>query len=176
VLVQAELMWREGEDVPRVTMKGFTLLSDMAKRARGRLVVALNDVGDVETLAELVAASKGKGRGELVASVATAAGVARVWIGRDYLLDAETMAQVARAFGADRVMARRSIRRGWRWSVRARASGGWGRGPQTPFVPGSHLSIGVWGQRPEPPEASYRRQPSIPSLRTTRARRSMRLA
>jgi DNA polymerase-3 subunit alpha len=105
VLVQAELMWREGEDVPRVTMKGFTLLSDMAKRARGRLVVALGDVGDVETLAALVAGAKGKGRGELVASVATAAGVARVWIGRDYLLDAETMAQVARAFGADRVMA-----------------------------------------------------------------------
>jgi DNA polymerase-3 subunit alpha len=105
VLVQAELMWRDGEDVPRVTMKGFTLLSEMAKRARGRLVVALAEVADVETLAELVVGAKGKGRGELVASVATAAGVARVWIGRDYLLDAETMARVARAFGSDRVMA-----------------------------------------------------------------------
>jgi hypothetical protein len=31
--------------------------------------------------------------------------LARLWLGRDYLLDAETMARVARAFGAERVMA-----------------------------------------------------------------------
>ncbi len=103
VLVQAELMWREGEDVPRVTLRGITLLAEMAKRARGRLVVTIADAADVPQLAALVAGARGKGRGELVAEVATAAGLARVWLGRDYLLDAELMAQVARAFGAERV-------------------------------------------------------------------------
>jgi DNA polymerase-3 subunit alpha len=105
VLVQAELMWRDGEDVPRVTMKGVTLLAEMARRARGRLVVTLTGVADVDQLAALVADARGKGRGELVAAVPTAAGLARLWLGRDYLLDAETMARVARAFGAERVMA-----------------------------------------------------------------------
>nr|WP_310523693.1 DNA polymerase III subunit alpha [Polymorphobacter sp.] len=105
VLVQAELMWREGEDVPRVTLRGVTLLSDMAKRARGRLVVTLADIGEVSQLAELLGEAKGKGRGELVAAVTTDAGLARLWLGRDYLLDAETMAKVARLFGTERVMA-----------------------------------------------------------------------
>ena len=103
VLVQAELMWREGEDVPRVTLRGVTLLSDMAARSRGRMVVSIAEADDVPQLAALVAAAKGKGRGELVAAVPTAAGLAKVWLGRDYLLDAETMAQVARRFGVDRV-------------------------------------------------------------------------
>jgi DNA polymerase-3 subunit alpha len=105
VLVQAELMWRDGEEVPRVTMKGVTLLAEMARRARGRLVVTLTDVADVDQLATLVADAKGKGRGELVAAVPTSAGLARLWLGRDYLLDAETMARVAKTFGADRVLA-----------------------------------------------------------------------
>ncbi|MFZ4690638.1 MAG: DNA polymerase III subunit alpha [Polymorphobacter sp.] len=105
VLVQAELMWREGEDVPRVTVRGVTLLAEMAKRARGRLVVTLADIAEVATLAALVGDARAKGRGELVAQVETAAGLARLWLGRDYLLDAETMAQVAKAFGADRVTA-----------------------------------------------------------------------
>ncbi|MBC7521393.1 MAG: DNA polymerase III subunit alpha [Sandarakinorhabdus sp.] len=105
VLVQAELMWRDGEEVPRVTMKGFTLLAEMARRARGRLVVTLLDVADVDQLAALVADARGKGRGELVAAVPTAAGLARLWLGRDYLLDAETMARVAKTFGADRITA-----------------------------------------------------------------------
>ena len=105
VLVQAELMWREGEDVPRVTVRGVTLLAEMARRARGRLVVALTDASDVSQLADLVGDAKGKGRGELVAAVETGVGLARLWLGRDYLLDAETMAKVARAFGAERVVA-----------------------------------------------------------------------
>ena len=103
VLVQAELMWREGEDVPRVTVRGVTLLAEMAKRVRGRLVVTVADAGDVSQLVELVGGARGKGRSELVASVVTAAGLARLGLGRDYLFDAETMAVVARAFGAEKL-------------------------------------------------------------------------
>jgi DNA polymerase-3 subunit alpha len=105
VLLQAELMWREGEDVPRVTIRGATPLADMARRARGRLVVEVAAVADVAALVELVAPARGKGRGELVAAVETAAGLARVSLGRDYLLDAELMAAAARVFGAERVVA-----------------------------------------------------------------------
>ncbi len=103
VLIQAELLWREGEEVPRVTVRGLTPLADMAKRARGRLVVTLADPAEAGQLAELVAPARGKGRGELVGLVATPVGAARVTLGRDYLLDAELMAVVARAFGAERV-------------------------------------------------------------------------
>ena len=105
VLVQAELQWREGEDVPRITMRGLTLLSDMARRARNRVVVALTGAADVAVLAALVAPARGHGRGELFAEIATAVGRAQVGLGRDYLFDAETMMQVAKQFGPDRVTA-----------------------------------------------------------------------
>ena len=103
VLIQAELMWREGEDVPRVTVRGVTSLTDMAKRARGRVVVAVTGIADAERLAGLVADCRGKGRGELVAEVRTPVGLARLCLARDYLLDAETLAKLGRAFGAEHV-------------------------------------------------------------------------
>jgi DNA polymerase-3 subunit alpha len=105
VLVQAELQWREGEDVPRITLRGLTLLSEMARRARSRLVVALAEAADVAVLATLVAPARGQGRGELVAEIDTAAGTAQVRLGRDYLFCAETLLQVANQFGANRVKA-----------------------------------------------------------------------
>lgn len=103
VLIQAELMWREGEDVPRVTVRGVTSLTEMAKRARGRVVLAADAAGDAERLAVLVAEARGKGRGELVAEVATMAGVARLCLGRDYLFDAELLARLGRQFGPERI-------------------------------------------------------------------------
>jgi DNA polymerase-3 subunit alpha len=103
VLVQAELMWRDGEEVPRVTVRGITLLTDMAKRARGRLVVAMASPDDAAVLAGLIAGARGKGRGELVASVETAVGVARVSLGRDLLFDGELVAQLGKTFGPERV-------------------------------------------------------------------------
>ncbi len=105
VLLQAELMWREGEDVPRVTVRGATPLAEMAKRARGRLVVKVCDAVEVRALAELVAEAKGKGRGELIAEVPCSSGVARLHLGRDYLLDIEMQAKVAQRFGAERAVA-----------------------------------------------------------------------
>jgi DNA polymerase-3 subunit alpha len=103
VLIQAELLWREGEDVPRVTVRGVTSLTEMAKRARGRVVLAADAAGDAERLAVLVAEARGKGRGELVAEVATMAGVARLCLGRDYLFDAELLARLGRQFGPERI-------------------------------------------------------------------------
>ncbi len=105
VLVHGELQWREGEDTPRIGVRAITLLSEMARRARGRLVVTLSNPADAMQLANLVAPARGNGRGELVASVVTEAGVARLTLGRDYLLDADMMALVVQTFGPGRVLA-----------------------------------------------------------------------
>ncbi|MEY2883645.1 MAG: hypothetical protein RL490_1369, partial [Pseudomonadota bacterium] len=103
VLVQAELMWREGEDVPRVTLRGVTPLAEMARRARSRVVIRLDNGDAAAELAALVGEARGKGRGELVATVPTPVGTARLRLGGDYLIDVETMARLVRHFGAERV-------------------------------------------------------------------------
>ena len=104
VLVQAELMWRDGEEVPRITLRGATPLADMAKRVRGRLVVALESCDEATELAAIVAAARGKGRGELIATLPTPVGIAQVRLGRDYLIDVETMGLLARRFGTERIV------------------------------------------------------------------------
>ncbi len=103
LLLQVELSWRDAGETPRLAIRGATPLASMAARARDRLVVTLADAGDVALLAEIAGPARGKGRGELFACVATDAGAARLALGRDWLLDAELQAKLARAFGADRV-------------------------------------------------------------------------
>jgi DNA polymerase-3 subunit alpha len=104
VLIDAELKWRDGEDVPRITILGVEALADIAKRTRGRLVVRIEGPHEVEALAAAVAEAQGRGRGELVAEVDTAVGQARVVLGRNLLIDAETESRIARALGADRLI------------------------------------------------------------------------
>ncbi|OYU14380.1 MAG: DNA polymerase III subunit alpha [Alphaproteobacteria bacterium PA4] len=100
VLVQAELQWREGEDVPRVRINGVTSLADMARRTKSRLTVKVCDAIAVRALVDLVTPARGKGRGALIAEVPCSSGVARVALGSDYLLDAELEARVQQHFGA----------------------------------------------------------------------------
>jgi len=104
VLIDAELKWRDGEDVPRITILTVEALADIAKRTRGRLVVRIEGAHEVEALAAAVAEAQGRGRGELVADVTTGAGAARVVLGRNLLIDAETESRIARALGADRLI------------------------------------------------------------------------
>ena len=103
VLVQAELLWREGEDVPRVTMRGATPLAKMARRVRSRLVVTLSSSDTIAALAPIIAEARGKGRCELVAELATAVGTARLRLAGDLLVDIETLARLGRLLGPDRV-------------------------------------------------------------------------
>ncbi len=105
VLLRVELMWREGEETPRVTLREVTLLAEVAKKSRARLVVKVCDAVEARALADLMADAKGKGRGELIAEVACSSGVARLVLGRDYLFDAELQAQVARRFGTAEALA-----------------------------------------------------------------------
>ena len=104
ILIQTELQWRDGEEVPRVTIRGFTPLAEMARRTRSRLVVSVADAGEAALLSGIVYDARGKGRGELVAEIATGAGLARLTLGRDYLFDAELQGQLARMFGVERTV------------------------------------------------------------------------
>jgi DNA polymerase III subunit alpha len=104
LLIGMELQWREGEDVPRFTVRSAQPLADLARRTRGRLVVQIAHPAEVETLLGVIGPSPAKGRGELVADVATEAGPARIVLGRHLLIDADLEAAVARALGPERVV------------------------------------------------------------------------
>ncbi len=98
ILVQAELMWRDGEDVPRVTMRGATPLAEMARRVRSRLVVRLDSHDGVAALMPVIAEARGKGRCELVVEVPTQVGTARLRLAGDLLIDTEAMARLGKLF------------------------------------------------------------------------------
>ena len=104
LLIGMELQWREGEDVPRFTVRSAQPLADLARRARGRLVVQLAHPGEVDTLLGAIGPAPAKGRGELVVEIATDAGPARVVLGRHFLIDADLEAALTRALGPDRVV------------------------------------------------------------------------
>lgn len=103
LLLGMEVQWKEGEDVPRLGVRTVQPLADVARRTRGRLVVRLAHPMEVATLQSVLAGLPAKGRGELVAEVETGAGLARLVLGRNYLIDADFEAAVARALGTDRV-------------------------------------------------------------------------
>ena len=104
LLIGMELQWKEGEDVPRLTLRSVQPLADLARRTRGRLVVRIDHPAEVEALLGVLGPAPARGRGELVAEVVTDAGTARLVLGRHYLIDADLEAAVARALGADRVV------------------------------------------------------------------------
>jgi DNA polymerase-3 subunit alpha len=108
LLLDCDLRWRDGEDTPMISIVGARQLAEVAKRTRGRLVVKLDHQSEVAALRSVLArqpdAASAGGRGELVAEVDTAAGPARMVLGRGYLIDAELEAAIARALGADRLI------------------------------------------------------------------------
>ena len=99
VLLQVELAWKEGEEVVRVRIHGVTALAELARRAPGRLVVSLDQVADIDRLAQLLSPRRGQGRGEVIVEAQTRAGTAKVRLGGDFLIDHELHAAVARSFG-----------------------------------------------------------------------------
>ena len=104
LLIGMELQWKEGEDVPRLTLRSAQPLADLARRTRSRLVVQIAHPAEVDVLLAALGPAPAKGRGELVAKVATEAGPARLVLGRNYLIDADLEAAVARALGLERVV------------------------------------------------------------------------
>lgn len=96
VLVQAELVWKEGEEVVRMRVHGATSLAEMARRTPGELVVRVRDWFELARLETLLKPAAGQGRGVVLVDVETAAGMARVKLGADFLLDHELQAAVMR--------------------------------------------------------------------------------
>jgi DNA polymerase-3 subunit alpha len=105
VLLQVELAWREGEEVVRVRIHGVTPLAELARRTPGRLVVRINDLADIDRLADLLTPARGQGRGQIIAEAETSVGIARLVLGNDFLIDHEIQAAVARWLGPGRTRA-----------------------------------------------------------------------
>jgi len=98
-LLTVELDRRAGDEGPRVTIKRFQPLSELAKRTRLQMIVRVPDSALVPALAnELAAARGGNGIVRFLMPLASG-GEAEVLVGRDFALDGELAAHVERITG-----------------------------------------------------------------------------
>jgi DNA polymerase III subunit alpha len=95
-LINAELLWRPGEDAPRVTIRGLTPLAALSKKQRSRLVLDLESPDGIDGLSTLLELSRG-GRSEVHVRVPIAGGrYASLSLGREFAIDVETQEALAR--------------------------------------------------------------------------------
>ena len=98
-LMSVELDRRPGEDVPRVTVKKFQPLDNLAKRTRLMLNLRLADAAPIPVLARELADARG-GNGLIRAIVPVSGGrEATIILGRDFNLDADLAARLTRVLG-----------------------------------------------------------------------------
>jgi DNA polymerase-3 subunit alpha len=102
-LLTVELDRRGGDDAPRVTIKRFQPLSDLAKRTRLQMTVRVPDGATAERIARELADARGS-NGLLRFLVPLASGGEAVVVaGRDYALDGELAARIERIAGDGKV-------------------------------------------------------------------------
>jgi len=98
-LLTVELDRRPGDETPRVTIKRFQPLNELAKRTRLQMTVRLADPAMAVPLASELAGSRGA-NGLLRFLIPLAGGgEAAVIVGRDFVLDAELAARIGRFAG-----------------------------------------------------------------------------
>jgi DNA polymerase-3 subunit alpha len=97
-LLSVELDRRAGDETPRVTIKRFQPLTDLAKRTRLQMTVRVSDASAVAGIARDIGAARGS-NGLLRFVVPIAGGEAIIVAGRDYVLDVELAARVERICG-----------------------------------------------------------------------------
>jgi DNA polymerase-3 subunit alpha len=98
-LLGVELDRRAGDETPRVTVKRFQPLGDLAKRTRLQMTVRPTEARDIDRLAGLLAEARG-GNGLLRFIMPLASGgEAIVVAGRDFALDAELASKIERITG-----------------------------------------------------------------------------
>jgi DNA polymerase-3 subunit alpha len=98
-LLSVELDRRAGDETPRVTIKRFQPLSDLAKRTRLQMTVRVSDAGVAESIARELADARGSsGLLRFIVPIASG-GEAAIVAGRDYALDAELAARIERIAG-----------------------------------------------------------------------------
>jgi DNA polymerase-3 subunit alpha len=98
LLLDVEADKRPGEETPRITVRGAKPLDGLSSNARLHAEIEIADAEALPLLGHLLGDAKG-GRGEVIVAVSTERGPARLRIGRDYRLDAETVEQIERLPG-----------------------------------------------------------------------------
>ncbi|MBA4757174.1 DNA polymerase III subunit alpha [Sphingosinicella sp.] len=98
VLINAELLWREGEETPRVTIRGLTPVAELSKHSRGRLNLKVSGDFDAAALRRLADAQP-TGRGDIFAEIAVSGGFASIRLARGLLLDSEMRHSAERISG-----------------------------------------------------------------------------
>jgi DNA polymerase-3 subunit alpha len=99
-LMTVELDRRPGDETPRVTIKRFQPLDSLAKKTRLQLDLTIADAGLVGAVAREL---HGGGTGTVRATVPIAGGEARLLLGREFMLDADLAARLARLLGDEAV-------------------------------------------------------------------------
>jgi DNA polymerase III subunit alpha len=98
-VLTVEVDRRPGDELPRVAVKRFRALDDLAKRSRLEMAVKLADAALAgEIAAELSSSRGGNGMVRLVVPLSVG-GAATILAGRDFVLDAELAARVERIAG-----------------------------------------------------------------------------
>jgi len=98
-LLTVELDRRTGDDAPRVTVKRFQPLAELAQRTRLQMIVHAPDRTSIErAVHELAGARGGNGKVEFVVPLESG-GTAKVIAGRDFSLDGELAARIERITG-----------------------------------------------------------------------------
>jgi DNA polymerase-3 subunit alpha len=101
VLIGADLLWREGEETPRIAIRSLTPLAAIAKVSKGELRIVLKGPESVRALAELVG-TRPSGRGSVLIELPiSSGGRVRIRAARGLELDAETQHQVQRLAGVE---------------------------------------------------------------------------
>jgi len=99
-LMTVELDRRAGDDTPRVTIKRFQPLEGLAKKTRLQLALSIADAGMVPAVVRELHLG---GTGTVRATVPIAGGDATLLLGREFALDADIAARLARLLGDDAV-------------------------------------------------------------------------
>jgi DNA polymerase-3 subunit alpha len=98
-LLTVELDRRSGDETPRVTIKRFQPLADLARRTRLQMTVRVVDGAPAERIARELAEARGSNGLVRFILPMSAGGEAVVVAGRDYALDAELAARIERISG-----------------------------------------------------------------------------
>jgi DNA polymerase-3 subunit alpha len=98
-LLSVELDRRAGDETPRVTIKRFQPLTDLAKRTRLQMTVRVPDAATAERIARELANARGSNGVLRFIVPIVSGGEAVVVTGRDYALDAELAARIERITG-----------------------------------------------------------------------------
>jgi DNA polymerase III subunit alpha len=93
-LLSVELDRRAGDEAPRVTIKRFQPLTDLAKRTRLQMTIRVSDAATAERVARECAGHRGSNGLLRFIIPLTSGGEATVVAGRDLVLDAELAARI----------------------------------------------------------------------------------